>query len=320
MFAAGLTFAVVFAIIIGTYWAVIMRPEIQAHSTLRGRMKAKRPIVTPGFSLAKEAVRLSEVPVLHAALARLGRVSQPVQRLIDGSGVKLTVGLFLAIMVLTAVGVYMLVTAMTHLPLLGLAAGALASWAPFGYLQFAKTRRLRAFEEGFPEAIDLIARALRAGHAFTTGLKMVGEELPDPVGAEFRLVHDRQNYGMPLPDALKAFAERVPIIDARFFVTAVLTQREAGGNLSEVLDNLGTVIRERFRVKRQVRVITAHARITGFVLAVFPPFLTVVFYAVGPETIKPLFTDPLGVRMVIVAIVLQILGVLIIRKLVDIEY
>ena len=123
-----------------------------------------------------------------------------------------------------------------------------------GVIQFKAKRRVRSFEEQFPEAIDLLARALRAGHAFITGLSMVAEEMPDPVGTEFKLAFDRQNFGMPLPDALRALGERVPLLDARFFVTAVLTQREAGGNLSEVLDNLASVIRERFRVKRQVRV------------------------------------------------------------------
>ncbi len=144
-------------------------------------------------------------------------------------------------------------------------------------------RGVGKFEEQFPEAIDLLARALRAGHAFTTGLSMVAEEMPEPVGTEFRLAYDRQNFGMPMGEALKSLGERVPLLDARFFVTAVLTQREAGGNLAEVLDNLARVIRERFKVKRQVRVITAHARITGWVLALLPPALGVVLTLLSPE-------------------------------------
>ena len=112
------------------------------------------------------------------------------------------------------------------------------SFVPFMYVSYKKNQRLRKFEEQFPEAIDLIARALRAGHAFTTGLAMAAEEIPKPVGEEFKLLYDRQNFGMPLPEAMRAFAARIPLIDARFFVTAVLTQRETGGNLGEVLDNL----------------------------------------------------------------------------------
>ena len=140
-----------------------------------------------------------------------------------------------------------------------------ASLLPYSFVKMKRNRRMIKFEEQFPEAIDLLARALRAGHALTTGLSMVGDEMADPVGPEFRLLFDQQNFGMPLPQALKNFADRIPIIDARFFVTAVLTQRDAGGNLSEVLDNLTSIIRDRFRVKRQVRVISAHGRITGWV-------------------------------------------------------
>ena len=123
-----------------------------------------------------------------------------------------------------------------------------------------------------------------------------------------------------MPDALRALGERVPLLDARFFVTAVLTQREAGGNLAEVLDNLATVIRERFRVKRQVRVITAHARITGWVLAVLPVALALVLTLLSPQHMSLLWTDPTGIRMVAVALTLQVVGTLIIRKLVDVEY
>ncbi len=149
---------------------------------------------------------------------------------------------------------------------------------------------------------------------------MVADEIPDPVGAEFKLLYDRQNFGMPLPDALRDFSERIPLLDARFFATAVLTQREAGGNLSEVLDNLAKVVRERFKVKRQVRVLSAHGRITGWVLVAMPPLTALGFLFVVPDHIKLLVTDPMGVRLVIIALVLQVTGGLVIRKLVNIEY
>jgi tight adherence protein B len=125
---------------------------------------------------------------------------------------------------------------------------------------------------------------------------------------------------MPLPDALKAFAARMPLIDARFFVTAVLTQRETGGNLGEVLDNLARVIRDRFRVKRQVRVLTAHGRITGWILAAMPPALAAAMFVVAPGHMKMLTSDPLGIQMIVGALVLQVIGTLIIRKLVNIPY
>jgi tight adherence protein B len=133
------------------------------------------------------------------------------------------------------------------------------------------------------------------------------------------LLHDRQNYGMPLPDALKGMADRIPLLDARFFVTAVLTQRESGGNLSEVLDSLAKLIRERFRLKRQVRVLSAHGRITGTVLAALPLVLVALMFLIAPEHISLLFTDSIGRRMVAVGVVLQVIGYMAMRRIVNIE-
>ena len=193
--------------------------------------------------------------------------------------------------------------------------GALAACLPFAYVRYARGQRLLKFEEQFPEAIDLLARALRAGHALTTGLSMVAEELPEPDRAGVQALYDQQNFGLPLPQALKNFAERIPILDARFFVTAVLTQREAGGNLSEVLDNLASIIRDRFKVKRQVRVISAHGRITGWVLSALPtsrsgcslPFS-------NPDKYATFYRDPLGMQLIVGALLLQLVGVFIISR------
>jgi tight adherence protein B len=161
---------------------------------------------------------------------------------------------------------------------------------------------------------------LRAGHALTTGLNMVAEELPKPIGPEFKQLYDQQNFGLPLPQALRNFAERIPSLDARFFVTAVLTQREAGGNLSEVLDNLSAIIRERFKVKRQVRVISAHGRMTGWVLSALPTALALFFCFMNPAKYAEFYRDPLGMQMIAFALGLQLIGVLIIKKIVNIEY
>jgi tight adherence protein B len=149
---------------------------------------------------------------------------------------------------------------------------------------------------------------------------MVGEELSEPVGPEFRLVYDHQNFGMPIEDALAALTRRIPLLDVKFFVTAVLTQREAGGNLAEILENIASVIMDRFKVKRQVRVVTAHARITGAVLAGLPPAAALALLVIVPDHMRILWTDPLGIRLVLIALVLQIIGALMIRKMVDIEY
>jgi tight adherence protein B len=182
------------------------------------------------------------------------------------------------------------------------------------------TKRIRKFEEQFPEAIDLIARALRAGHAFSTGLKIAAEELPPPAGVEFRKLYERQNYGAPLGDAMRALADSVRSLDARFFVTAVMTQRETGGNLAEVLDRLATTMRERFRIKRDVRTKSAHGRMTAYVLGAMPVGLAMIMMVTSPAQFRVLITDPLGNRMLAGAVASQIVGTLIIRKLVNIEY
>jgi tight adherence protein B len=176
------------------------------------------------------------------------------------------------------------------------------------------------FEEQFPEAMDLISRALRAGHAFTTGLGMVADEIPAPVGTEFRRLFDEQNFGMSLTDALRAMAERVPVLDARFFVTAVLTQRESGGNLSEILDNLAHVMRERFKFKRQIRVISAHGRISAWILSALPPVMALAVFAMSPHYLDPLINDPLGINLILIAGTLQVVGTYIIARMVRIEF
>jgi len=207
-----------------------------------------------------------------------------------------------------------------HILVVSIGFAVVAAFLPLVYLRFKRSKRLQLFEEQFPEAIDLIARALRAGHALTTGLGMVSEEVPAPVGEEFKRLYDEQNFGLSLPEAMRAMARRVPVLDARFFVTAVLTQREAGGNLSEVLDNLASVMRERFKLKRQVRVASAHGRMSAWVLSCMPPALAGILFILSPNFMKVLWEDPWGVNLLLIAGTLQLIGTFIISRLVRIEY
>lgn len=302
------TFAGVLLIILGLYWALIMRPEATAHRALEQRLRPPDPAKKSRLTMSK------------AELQQRTSVFQSLQVLLDQSALGLTVPTLLFLCWLTGFVVGLAVWLGTQWGLLALGVGALASVLPYSWVRYKAGKRMWQFEEQFPEAIDLIARALRAGHAFPTGLSMVAEELSAPVGPEFKLIYDRQNFGMPLPDALRAFAERVPLLDARFFVTAVLTQRDAGGNLSGVLDNLATVIRERFKVKRQVRVVSAHGRITAAVLVALPPFVALAELVISPSNMTMLARDPLGVQMLIGAGTLQLLGMLVIRRIVKVEY
>src|SRR5204863_1727775 len=197
--------------------------------------------------------------------------------------------------------------------------GALGFAMPFLILRIKRTRRLRTFEEAFPEALDLVSRALKAGHAFATGLKMVADEMPEPVGPEFRKTFDEQNFGLPLKDALANLTMRIPLLDVRFFSTAVLIQRETGGNLSEILENLAHVVRERFKILRQVRVYTAHGRMTGYVLLALPAVLCVALAFINPDHMNLLFREHMGQMLLLGAIVMQTCGYMWIRQVVKIE-
>jgi tight adherence protein B len=245
---------------------------------------------------------------------------RPVELLIEQSGTRMTVAAFLLLSATCGIATMYIIVQLTDVFWLGLGAGVLTASIPTSLLRYLRTRRMLKFEEQFPEGLALISRALKAGHTFTTGLAMVAEEMPGPIGPEFKLLYDQQNYGMPLPDALKEFARRVWLLDARFFVTAVMIQRESGGNLSEILDNIATVIRDRFRVKRQIRVVSAHARMTGMVLMGVPPALAFMLFLINPDHIRTLTGSPLGMRLIYAAIIMQVTGSLIIRKMVKLEY
>lgn len=323
MLIVVLTFVSVLAIILGTYWFAVAEPEAREQRSLRRRLKSEDPArakASVSVRLLRQEQALSSIGILDAALKSVGSLIDPLHAFIGNSGLSLSVGSFVLLTLTAFFGTAFAVR--LYVPInwvifpVALCAGAI----PYFVVRYFHTKRVRKFEEQFPEAIELIARAMRAGHAFTTGLKIAADELPAPAGPEFRLLFDRQNYGAPIPDALRAFAERVPTIDARFFVTAVLTQREAGGNLSEILDRLAAVMRERFRIRQEVRVRSAHGRITAYVLAGMPPVLAVLMLLGNPQQMMLLANDPLGVKLIVTGVVLQIIGVLLVRRIVDIQY
>ena len=313
------TFVLVFGVVLAVYWFFIVRPEGKEKTAVIKRLRGPRA-QTAAVNVAKALEPLSNIPMLDALLSRRRHVVNPLQQLLVEAGLKYTVGAFvLASFVLgsaAAVISWMAFKVLALSIVLGIAAACL----PLVYVRFKRKKRLEIFEEQFPEAIDLIARALRAGHALTTGLGMVADEIPAPVGEEFRRLYDEQNFGMSLPEALRAMAQRVPVLDARFFVTAVLTQREAGGNLSEVLDNLSSVMRERFKLKRQVRVASAHGRLSAWILSCMPPVLAAILFTLAPGFMRVLWEDPWGLQLMLVAGVLQVIGAVTIARLVRIEY
>ncbi len=238
---------------------------------------------------------------------------------VDQSGVKVSISALLLMALGSAALLGLIVGSATRMQVGWVIGGAAGFALPFLVLRIKRTRRLRAFEEAFPEALDLVARALKAGHAFATGLKMVADEMPDPVGIEFRKTFDEQNFGLPMKDALGNLTVRIPSIDVRFFSTAVLIQRETGGNLSEILENLAHVVRERFKILRQVRVYTAHGRLTGYVLLALPAFLGVALAFINPEHMQLLFRERIGHMLLGATVVMQTIGYFWIKQVVKIE-
>jgi tight adherence protein B len=305
----------------GIYWFFIVRPETEAARAIARRLNPNGPVrlAVESPSLLKAIVPLSSLPLLERLLTRFVDVLRPLEKMLGRSGMRVTVSHLLLGSTFTAAIGFAAVLYLTDVVWFAIGAAGCAGSLPFFFFRWAARRRIAKFEEQFPEAIDLVARALRAGHALTTGLSMVAEEVREPVRSEFQLVYDRQSFGMPLPDALKGLAARIPLLDVQFFVTAVLTQRESGGNLAEVLDSLAALIRERSKLRRQVRTLSAHGRITGAVLAGLPVALAGLMFLVAPDHIKVLFTDPLGIRMVGAAIVLQVIGFTVMQRIVNIE-
>jgi tight adherence protein B len=321
MLLAIVVFLFVTGLILAVYFAGFHGRE---HNQLEQRL---REVATPSptapegdpadATIVKKA-QTGPVPALDRIVAQTGAGSR-LTRLIEQSGVKTTGGAVVMFSIIGAVGLGFIAALFVRIPFGGLIAGLVGAFLPFGWLKHKRTARLKRFEEQFPEALDVLSRATRAGHAFQTSLGMAADELPEPVGPELKKTFDQQNYGLPLRDAMNELAERVGLLDVRFFVTAVLIQRETGGNLAEILDNLAHVVRERFKIQRQVRVHTAHGRFTGYVLLALPAFLAVALSYLNPDHMQLLFRERIGQMMIITAIVMQAVGYVWIRKVIKIE-
>lgn len=308
------------AAVMGLYFAATRLPGMMAQRKLDARLQELSAPVEEqkDESLLVKVQHEGPLPAIDRYFAGTTRGSA-LGRWIEQSGSKASVSGILVIGLICAVLVALVAGIVTRAPW-GLPVGGVVGFGlPFLFLKVKRTRRLRAFEEQFPEALDLIARALKAGHAFATGLKMAADELPEPVGPEFRKTFDEQNFGLPMKDALDNLAHRIPILDVRFFVTAVLIQRETGGNLAEILENLGFVVRERFKILRQVRVYTAHGRFTGYVLLALPAVLGIALSFINPEHMNLLFRESMGHMLLGVALVMQIIGFLWIKQVIKIE-
>ncbi len=261
---------------------------------------------------------LSDVPFMNRLLLRWSWAER-LRRVIGQAGWKVKPARLLLISAVLATVGYLLLSRIYHSSFLGLLVGLGAGSVPMCTLVMMRSRRLRKFEKIFPEAIDLLGRSVRAGHAFSSGLEMIAQEMSEPVAGEFRIAYEEQNFGLPLRDALLNLSERVPLVDVRFFVTALLIQKESGGNLAEILDKLAAVVRDRFRILGEVRTRTAQGRMTAGILIALPPAMLLVMRLLNPEYLKPLFNDPWGPYMLGTAIVLQVIGAFVLWRIVQIE-
>jgi tight adherence protein B len=242
-----------------------------------------------------------------------------IRRFLSQANVSITPGQFLAATIgLAGVGALVVVGFQVSYALVPVAAVTLGA-LPFGYVFIARKRRIGAFAKQMPDALELVSRALRAGHSLASGFSLVGEEMPQPIAGEFARCYEEQNLGIPLEEALEGMTERVPNLDLRFFATAVTLQRQTGGDLAEILDKIGHLVRERFQIFGQIQALTGEGRLSGIVLLALPPILFIVMYKLNPDYMMVLFTDEMGKKMLAGAVVMQLLGAVVIKKIITIK-
>lgn len=316
---AVLTFLVVVVGFLGIWvFATAGGDQEQIRKRMSSVHKAeRRGDVGLGLKLVRDEM-MSGVPWLHQMMMKWSW-STKLQDFVMQAGMTLKPAKLLMICAIVGLGSY--IGAGYFLPhfYYTLPIAVIAALLPIAYVAFKRSRRLRKFEEHFPEALDLLGRAVRAGHAFTTGLEMISKECAEPLAGEFRTAFEEQNFGLPLRDALLNLTERVPLIDVRFFVTALLIQKETGGNLAEILDGLARVIRDRFRIYREVQVRTAQGRLTAGILIALPIMMLLMLSALNPKYVGVLFTDPKGPIVLVIAAIMQVIGSAILWKIIHFE-
>ena len=322
MFLMGLVFAVILVLTFGV--VLLMTRPTSTERTIEGRIaklqsaqNAAAPPQDAGDNLVKQT-HLSSVPQLDALLQGW-RLMHRIHLLIQQAESNWSVAGVLACSLALAIAGYGI--GFYELPnaLVALLPALAAAGSPFLVLRYQRSRRLREFNKHLPEAIDLMSRALRAGHSLTAAIEIVGDESPEPVRSEFRSVYQQQNFGLPAREALVELAHRVPLPELNFVVTAILLQKETGGNLVEVLERTTAVIRERLRIQGEVRVYTAQGRMTGWILSLLPIAMFFLLSLANRGYTRVLVEDPLGRKLVYTGLGLMVLGGLIIRKIVNVK-
>lgn len=261
---------------------------------------------------------LSEVPWLNRILLRITRIQQ-LDKLLEQSNTRMPLGFFLSLSILLAALAAVIGSVMRMNQLVLVILALILGMMPFLYLISLKQKRMAKFQEQLPDAMDLIARALKAGHAFSGGLAMVADEFSDPIGTEFRKTIDEINFGVGTDLAMKNLANRVDCPDLQFFVVSVIIQRETGGNLAEILEKIASLVRERFKLYGKIRSLAAEGKLSAIILLALPPVIAGYLFLVQPEYVELLFKDPIGIAMVVGAFIMMIIGTFVMKRMIEIK-
>ena len=261
---------------------------------------------------------LSEIPWLHRTLLKI-EITSRIKRIIDQADSQITVMKLVLFSLMAGVMAFLAVSMISVSYLLMIVAAAIATVLPFAHIMMKRKKRLNKFLQLLPDALDLMSRGLSAGHAFTEALQMVSTEMPEPIATEFRKTYDEQNLGLSLKLALENLAQRMPLLDLRMCITAILIQRETGGNLSELLEKVAHTIRERFRIMEDLKTLTLSSRWSAWLLCALPIFLAVYVSYMNPDYMQVLWRDPRGHKLIAVASIMQILGMLMVKKIMTIR-
>jgi tight adherence protein B len=318
LLTAGLVFV---AVALGTLSLALFLEWLQERWRARSVVRKLREFSDQAFgadtqSVLRRTAAATWLERIAASTPRFGALTATLQE----SGTTTSLQSFLLGSTGLAVGLGLFGILATRSWLGGLLLAPLGAGIPYVTYRIRANRRRNKLEEQLPDAVDLMARAMRAGHPLSAGFKMVAEEGPVPIALEFRQVFEEQRFGLPFEDSLLGLAARIRLTDVRILVTAILVQHQVGGNLAEILDNIANLVRERFKLRRQLRVITAQGRISGLVLTFLPVALGVAISIVNPEYLAPILEKPAGRLMLAGAASLQVVGYLWIRQILDIEF
>ncbi|MCA1635403.1 MAG: type II secretion system F family protein [Acidobacteria bacterium] len=261
---------------------------------------------------------LSEIPTLNRLLVSLP-VATRIRRMLDQADLHITVTRLVMLSLMAGMMAALAVSMLSISKLLMLGAGVGATCVPFAHVAFKRSRRLHAFLTLLPDALDLMSRALQAGHAFAETLHMIATEMPEPIATEFRKTYEEQNLGLSLKLALDNLSQRVPLLDLRLCITAIMIQRETGGNLAEILEKVGHTIRERFRILEDLKTLTTSSRMSAWILCALPVFVAIAVTVMNPDYMGVLWSDPRGHNLLALAAFMQISGMLIIQKILKIK-